>query len=103
MDNGIMINNVVCIIDNLDLKSKAIIQEVMVAPYYEAEKEVGYRLWIVDANGFLYHVSCNETLAEIKYVLFNKCGFDLYKTSTKMVREDKQWKEKNYYLKLPNN
>lgn len=54
-----------------------IIETTECCPYNGARtKSLCYRVWIYDNAGFLYHVSCHETLQDAKNDL-NNCGFEI--------------------------
>lgn len=54
-----------------------IIETTKCYPYSGARtKSLCYRVWIYNSVGFLYHVSCYETLGDAKNDL-NNCGFEI--------------------------
>ena len=54
--------------------NKAIIETVSMRPYYGAQKQVGYRAKITDADGIMYYVSCYETATDAHNALVTKFG-----------------------------
>ena len=63
---------------NAECGNSAYVEEVLMHPYKGAPKQKGYRLWAVDDydDGFVYHVSCHETLDDAKAHLKSIC-FDV--------------------------
>jgi hypothetical protein len=68
------IKNAVRKFSNANNHSRAVIESVMIAPYYGAAPQQGYRLLVADHNGFVYHVSCYETIRDAEYHLTHDCG-----------------------------
>ena len=57
---------------------KAIIEAVMMSAYKGAEKRKSYRLVVSDNEGFVFHISCYETMKEAKGGL-QRLGGAVYK------------------------
>ena len=47
-----------------DFHNRAVIEQVITAPYYGAKKETAYRLICADEDNFIYFVSVYETVTE---------------------------------------
>ena len=47
-----------------DFHNRAVIEQVVTAPYYGAKKQKAYRLICADAENFVYFVSVYETVTE---------------------------------------
>lgn len=52
------------------------IEKTECKPYDGAQPQVCYRTWCKDGDGFLYHVSCFETMGDAKHDL-EQCGFEV--------------------------